>query len=304
MKMQRSLLLLGALFLLFPLKAQLDSKDLHGLKLRSIGPANMSGRIVDLAVLESDPYVIYAATATGGVWKSTNNGVTWAPIFENEGTHSVGAIALSQAHPNNLWVGTGERANRQSSGWGDGVYKSTDGGKTWTNMGLKDSHHIGRIVIHPNDTNTVYVAAMGHLWGPNNERGLYKTTDGGQSWDRIIYVDDDTGVVDVAMDPSDPNTLYAATYQRRRRPYGFHGGGPGSGLHKSTDGGKTWKELRNGLPAGDYGRIGISIFRADPNIVYASVEQGFQYNASTAYNERRAGCLSLQRQGRKLGIYE
>lgn len=297
MKMQRTLLLLGAIFLLFPLQAQLKSKQLKGLKLRHIGPATMSGRVVDLAVLESDPYIIYAATATGGVWKSKNNGVTWNPIFENEGTHSVGAIALSQNYPDHLWVGTGERANRQSSGWGDGVYKTTDGGKTWTNMGLKDSHHIGRIVIHPSDTNTVYVAAMGHLWGPNNERGLYKTTDGGKTWDRIIYVDDDTGVVDVAMDPSDPNTLYAATYQRRRRPYGFHGGGPGSGLHKSTDGGKTWKELRNGLPEGDYGRIGISIFRGDPNIVYASVEQGYQYNASTAYNERRAGVYRSKDKG-------
>lgn len=288
--MKRTLLLLGALLVLTPAFAQkIDSKHLNGLQLRHIGPANMSGRVVDLAVLESNPYVIYAATATGGLWQTENNGVTWKPIFENEATHSIGAIALHQTHPDHIWVGTGERANRQSSGWGDGVYKTTDGGKTWTNMGLKDSHHIGRIVIHPNDTNTVYVAAMGHLWGPNNERGLYKTTDGGKTWDRIIYVDNDTGVSDIAMDPSNPDILYAATYQRRRRPYGFHGGGPGSGLHKSTDGGKTWKELRNGLPEGDYGRIGISIYRNDPRIVYVSVEQGFQYNASTAYNERRAG---------------
>ena len=298
MKILRTLLLLGALSLLNPAFAQnLSTDHLSGLKLRSIGPANMSGRIVDLAVLESDPYTFYAATATGGVWKTTNHGITWKPVFEKEGTHSVGAIALHQEHPNHLWVGTGERANRQSSGWGDGVYKSTDGGETWSHMGLKDSHHIGRIVIHPNDTNTVYVAAMGHLWGPNNERGLYKTTDGGESWERIIYVNDDTGVVDIAMDPSDPDILYAATYQRRRRPYGFHGGGPGSGLHKSTDGGKTWKEPRNGLPAGEYGRIGISIFRNDPNIVYASVEQGFQYNASTAYNERRAGVYRSKDKG-------
>lgn len=298
MKMQRTLLFLGALLFIFPGHAQkLNTDQLHGLKPRHIGPANMSGRVVDLAVLESDTYTFYAATATGGVWKTTNNGVTWEPVFENENTHSVGAIALHQKHPNHLWVGTGERASRQSSGWGDGVYKSTNGGKTWSHMGLKDSHHIGRIVIHPNDTNTVYVAAMGHLWGPNNERGLYKTTDGGKNWERIIYVDDDTGVVDVAMDPGDPNTLYAATYQRRRKPYGFHGGGPGSGLHKSTDGGKTWKELRNGLPEGEYGRIGISIFRKDPNIVYASVEQGFQYNASTAYNERRAGVYRSKDKG-------
>lgn len=296
--MKRTLLLFGALLILSPVFGQkINSEHLKGLQLRHIGPANMSGRVVDLAVLESNPYMIYAATATGGLWHSDNNGVTWEPIFENEGTHSIGAIALHQKHPKHIWVGTGERANRQSSGWGDGVYKTTDGGKTWTNMGLKESHHIGRIVIHPNDTNTVYVAAMGHLWGANNERGLYKTTDGGETWERIIYVNDDTGVSDIAMDPTNPDILYAATYQRRRRPYGFHGGGPGSGLHKSTDGGKTWKELRNGLPEGDYGRIGISIFRKDPNIVYASVEQGFQYNASTAYNERRAGMYRSKDKG-------
>lgn len=290
MKIKRTLLLLVALLALTPAFGQkIDSEVLKGLQLRHIGPGNMSGRVVDMAVLESNPYVIYAATATGGLWHTDNNGVTWKPIFENEATHSIGAIALHQKHPKHIWVGTGERASRQSSGWGDGVYKSSDGGKTWANMGLKDSHHVGRIVTHPTDTNTVYVAAMGHLWGSNNERGLYKTTDGGENWERIIYVNDDTGVSDIAMDPSDPNTLYAATYQRRRRPYGFHGGGPGSGLHKSTDGGKTWKELRNGLPEGDYGRIGISIYRNDPNLVYISVEQGFQYNASTAYTKREAG---------------
>lgn len=297
--MRRLFTFIGAIILttLTPLFGQTTPETYADLRLRSIGPANMSGRIVDLAVLESDPYQFYAATATGGLWKTENNGVTFEPIFENEATHSIGAIALNQNHPNILWVGTGERANRQSNSWGDGVYKSTNGGKTWANMGLKDSHHIGRIVLHPTDSNTVYVAAMGHLWGANNERGLYKTTDGGKTWERIIYVNDDTGVVDVAMDPTNPNILYAASYQRRRRPYGFDGGGPGSGLHKSTDGGKTWKKLTSGLPEGEYGRIGISIYRKNPNIVYASVEQGFQYNASTAYNERRAGLYRSENKG-------
>jgi len=276
---------------------ELTSELLNGLPLRNIGPATMSGRIVDLAVLESDPYTFYAATATGGVWRTTDNGITFEPVFENEGTHSVGAIALNQNHPEIIWVGTGERANRQSSSWGDGVYKSIDGGKTWENMGLKDSHHIGRITLHPTDSLVAYVAAMGHLWGPNEERGLYKTEDGGETWERLIYIDEDTGVVDVAMDPSDPNILYAATYQRRRRPYGFHGGGPGSGLHKSTDGGETWKKLTNGLPEGDYGRIGISIYRNNPEVVFISLEQGFQYNASTAYNERRAGLYRSRDKG-------
>ncbi len=278
-------------------KATLSMETVKDLKLRSIGPATMSGRIVDLAVVEKDPYIIYVASATGGVWKTTNNGVTFKPVFENESTHSVGDIAVHQEFPHHLWVGTGERANRQSSSWGDGVYKSTDSGATWENVGLPESHHIGRIVLHPQDTNTVFVAAMGHLWGPNEERGLYKTTDGGASWQRILYVDENTGVVDVAMDPSDPDLLYAATYQRRRRAYGFHGGGPGSGLYKTTDGGANWTKLTEGLPEGELGRIGISIYRTDPNIVYASIEQGFRYNASTAYEERRAGLYRSEDKG-------
>ncbi len=293
----KSLIVLFALSFSSLQAQELTTELLNGLPLRNIGPATMSGRIVDLAVLESDPYTFYAATATGGVWKTTDNGISFEPIFENEATHSVGAIALNQNHPEIIWVGTGERANRQSSSWGDGVYKSMDGGETWENVGLKDSHHIGRIVLHPTDSLVAYVAAMGHLWGANEERGLYKTSDGGQSWERLIYVDEDTGVVDVAMDPSDPDILYAATYQRRRRPYGFHGGGPGSGLHKSTDGGETWEELTNGLPEGDYGRIGISIYRSNPEVVFISLEQGFQYNASTAYNERRAGLYRSKDKG-------
>ncbi|OEK05104.1 WD40/YVTN/BNR-like repeat-containing protein [Roseivirga misakiensis] len=279
------------------LAQNLTSETLSGLRLRNIGPAAMSGRVVDLAVVNKDPYTFYVATATGGIWKTTNNGVTMTPVFENESTHSMGAIAVHQEHTNIVWAGTGSRANRQSSSWGDGIYKSTDGGKTWKNMGLKDSHHIGRVALHPTDSSIVYVAAMGHLWGPNNERGLYKSTDGGETWERQIFVNDDTGVVDVAIDPENPEIVYAATYQRRRKPFGFHGGGPGSGLHKSTDGGKSWKELRTGLPEGDYGRIGISIFQSDPNIVYVSVEQGFQYNASTAYNERRAGLYRSKDKG-------
>lgn len=273
-----------------PLAAQAPTAEtLAGLQLRSIGPATMSGRIVDLAVLEANPSTFYVASATGGVWKTTTNGVTFAPVFEREATHSVGAIAVHQVDTTIVWVGTGERANRQSSSWGDGVYKSTDGGATWTNMGLRDSHHIGRIALHPDNPDIVFVAAMGHLWGPNAERGLYRSEDGGRTWTRVLAVNDDTGVVDVAIDPSDPSIVYAAAYQRRRRPYGFHGGGPGSGLYRSTDGGRSWRELTNGLPAGDKGRIGISIYRREPRIVYASVEQGWRYNASTAYLGRRAG---------------
>jgi photosystem II stability/assembly factor-like uncharacterized protein len=286
----RILLLLIALAAT-PLEAQpeLTSDLLSGLSPRSIGPANMSGRFVDIAVVESDPYVFYAASATGGVFKTTNNGVTFTPVFEREGSHSVGDIEVHQAVPDVVWVGTGERANRQSSSWGDGVYKSIDGGKSWTNMGLRDTHHIGRIVLDPTDPDIVYVAAMGHLWGDNEERGLFKSIDGGTTWRKILYIDEMTGVVDVAMDPYHPAVLYAAAYQRQRKPFGFHGGGPGSGLYKTTDGGETWKELENGLPEGDYGRIGISVYRKDPRIVYVCVEQGDRYTASTSYENARAG---------------
>ena len=278
-----------------------STRHLDGLRARNIGPASMSGRIVDLAVIDADPTTFYVASATGGVFKTSDNGITLTAVFENEGTHSVGDIAVHQRDTAVVWVGTGERASRQSSSWGDGVYKSTDGGESWSNMGLEDSHHIGRIALHPEDSDVVYVAAMGHLWGPNEERGLYKSTDGGESWVRILEGDPNTGAVDVALDPSNPETVYAALYQRRRRPWGFHGGGPGSGLFKSTDGGASWRELTaesgNGLPDGELGRIGISIYRSDPRIVYASVEQGFRYNASTAYGERRAGVYRSEDHG-------
>jgi len=269
-----------------PQVPQLTAEMLSGLRPRNIGPAQMSGRFVDIEGVERDPYVFYAASATGGVFRTINNGVTWEPVFENEATHSIGDIAVFQPDPDIIWVGTGERANRQSSGWGDGVYKSTDGGGSWTNMGLRDSLHIGRIVTHPTDPDTVWVAAMGHLWGPNEERGLYKTSDGGRTWERLLYVDENTGVVDVAVHPSDPDTIWAAAYQRQRKAFGFDGGGPGSALYKSTDGGRTWDNLngRGDLPEGDYGRIGISIYAGDPDIVYVSIEQGFEYSASTTYD--------------------
>jgi hypothetical protein len=282
--------------------AQVASSDLDGLRARAIGPANMSGRLVDMAVVEMDTKVYYIAAATGGVWKTTDNGVRFTPVFEREAVHSVGDIEVHQRDTSVVWVGTGERASRQSSSWGDGVYKSTDGGTTWRNMGLEESHHIGRIIMHPDNPDIVYVAAMGHLWGPNPDRGLYKSTNGGESWERVLYVDPQTGAVDVAMDPSNPNILYAAMYQRQRRPWGFHGGGPGSGLYKSTDAGATWRKLtnaglNNGLATGDIGRIGITIYRADPRIVYISLEQGERFNASTAYEKRLAGIYRSEDRG-------
>jgi photosystem II stability/assembly factor-like uncharacterized protein len=271
-----------------------DAGPFAGLDFRTIGPSTMSGRIVDLEVLDVNPDVFYVASSTGGLWKTTTRGVTFRSMTDDLPTHSIGDVAVHPVDTARVWLGMGERASRQSSSWGDGVWRSDDGGETWTHVGLDDSRHIGRILLHPADRNVAYVAAMGHLWGPNDQRGLYRTRDGGQSWERILFVDQSTGAVDVAMDPLDHDVLYAATYQRRRRPWGFHGGGPGSALWKSTDGGDSWKRLTskgldNGLPEGILGRIGISVYREDPSIVYISVEQGLRYNASTAYEERLAG---------------
>jgi photosystem II stability/assembly factor-like uncharacterized protein len=270
--------------------APLRSSDLAGLRFRNIGPAAMSGRFVDMDVVESNPYTMYVASATGGIFRTTDNGITWAPVFEKEAVHSIGDIAVFQANPTIVWVGTGERANRQSVGWGDGVYKSIDAGETWTNVGLKTSMHIGRIATHPTNPDIVWVAAQGSVWGPGGERGVYRTLDGGRTWRRTLYVDEDTGATDVAVDWNDANVLYAATYQRRRSAFGFNGGGPGSALWKSTDGGATWRKLTgSGLPDGEYGRIGISVYRKDPRIVMVSIEQGQRYNASTAYIVRKGG---------------
>ncbi len=242
---------------------------------RSIGPASMGGRIDDIAVVESNPYIIYVGFATGGVWKSTNNGTTFQPIFDTYSTASIGDIAIAQSDPNIVWVGTGEANNRQSSSFGDGIYKSIDAGKTFTRMGLEDSQTIARIVIDPKNPDTVYVAVLGHLFGPNKERGIYKTTDGGKTWNNIKFIDEDTGFTDLAMDAANSKTLYAASYQRRRTSWGFNGGGAGSGIWKTVDAGKTWNKLEgNGLPQGFLGRIGIDTSRSNPNVLYAQMEVG------------------------------
>jgi photosystem II stability/assembly factor-like uncharacterized protein len=246
---------------------------LDGLQFRNIGPALMGGRIDDFAVQEDAPSTFYVATASGGLWKTQNDGTTFEPIFDDQPVSSIGDVALAPSDPSILYVGTGEANNRQSSSWGNGVYRSLDGGQTWTHLGLADTHHIGRIVVHPRNPDVAYVAALGHLWGPNQERGLYKTSDGGRTWSQSKFVDADTGFVDVAMDPQSPHILYAASYQRRRTPHGYNGGGPGSALWKTVDGGGTWKKLTNGLPKdGDVGRIGLAVFRRDPRILYALVE--------------------------------
>ena len=242
------------------------------LTFRTIGPTIMGGRVADLAVVDSDPSTFYVGVATGGVWKTENAGITFTHVFRDEATASVGDVTVAPSNPNVVWVGTGEPNNRQSSPWGNGVYRSIDAGRTWTHLGLENTHNIGRIQVHPMDPDVAYVAAVGHLWGANPERGVYRTTDGGSSWELVLFVDEHTGAIDLAMDPADPKTLFAAMYQRQRRAWGFNGGGPGSGIYRTVDGGDTWNELGGGLPTGDMGRIGLDIYRGDGNMVFALVE--------------------------------
>ena len=241
---------------------------------RHLGPAAFGGRIDDVEAVADDPRIIFVGAASGGVFRSVNNGVTWEPVLDRYANSlSVGDIAIAPSDRNVVWVGMGEPNSRQSSTWGDGVYRSLDGGTTWQHMGLRETQTIGRIVIDPRDPNTVFAAALGHLWGPNEQRGLYRTKDGGKSWQKVLAVDDNTGAVDVALG-RDGRTLVAATYQRRRRAFGFAGSGPGSGLWRSLDGGDTWERLAtaNGLPAGDLGRIGVAFAASEPDVVYAVIE--------------------------------
>jgi photosystem II stability/assembly factor-like uncharacterized protein len=246
---------------------------LKNLKFREIGPAIMGGRVDDFAVVESDPRIIYVGSAAGGVFKTVNGGASWDPIFDDQPNSTIGDIALAPSDPSIVWVGTGEPNNRQSSSWGNGIYKSMDAGKTWTHMGLKDTHHIGRVIVHPTNPNIIYVAALGHLWGSNKERGVFKTTDGGATWTQSLYINDDTGVSDIAIDSQSPNTLYAAAYERRRTAFGYNGGGPDGGIYKTVDAGAHWTKLTKGLPTtGDIGRCAVEVYRKNPNIVYALVE--------------------------------
>ncbi|MBK9976381.1 MAG: glycosyl hydrolase [Gemmatimonadetes bacterium] len=243
-----------------------------GLPLRSIGPALMGGRIADVAVHPRDRHTWYVAAGSGGVWKTTNAGVTFTPIFDAQPSYSIGAVAIDPAHPEIVWVGTGENVSGRHVGWGDGVYKSRDAGHTWQRMGLPQSQHIGKILIDPRDGNTVLVAAEGPLWSAGGERGAYRTTDGGATWTAALSIDEHTGVTDLEFDPSNPDVVYAASYQRRRHVWGLLAGGASSGIHKSTDNGRTWRRVSAGLPAGDKGKIGLAVTEADPRLVYATIE--------------------------------
>lgn len=256
-----------------PPSAGPEAPNLAGLKLRAIGPAFTSGRVVSLAVHPHNRGLFYVGVASGGVWKTTNAGISFTPVFDNEGSYSIGVVTLDPKRPDTVWVGTGEANSQRSVGYGDGVYRSDDGGKSWRNMGLKTSEHIGRIVIDPRDSNIVYVAAQGPLWGPGGERGLYKTTDGGKTWKQLLpNLSEHTGVADVALDPKNPDVLLASAWQRRRHFFTLVNGGPESALYKSTDAGATWRKISSGLPADELGRINFVFSPAQAGLVYARVE--------------------------------
>lgn len=257
-------------------QGRFDEEFLKPFSFRNLGPYRAGSWVTDFAVPETPPkahlYTFYVATRNGGVWKTTNNGTTFEPIFDGQHKLSVGAIALALSDPDIVWVGTGEVACARSSYSGDGVYKSTDGGKTWQHMGLPDSHHIAQIIVHPSDPDIVYVAAMGHLYSFNEERGVFKSTDGGKTWNKILYINEKVGVIDLVMDRREPDILYAAAYEKYRYPWHFEEGGPESGIYKTTDGGENWTKLEGGLPEGKIGRIGLDIYLKNPDILYAVVE--------------------------------
>jgi len=243
-----------------------------GLSARCIGPAIMSGRIVDLAINDKRPGEYYVAVGSGGIWKTTNWGTTYAPVFDSYGSYSIGCITIDPNNPSVVWAGSGENNSQRSVGWGDGVYKSVDAGKSWTNLGLKASEHIGMIRVHPADSSTVFVAALGPLWNAGGDRGLYRTTDGGATWEKVLDVSENTGINEVHFDPTDPKIMYASAYQRRRHVWTLIDGGPESAIYKSTDGGATWRKVTSGIPEEDKGRIGLAVSPVDPNIVYAIIE--------------------------------
>jgi photosystem II stability/assembly factor-like uncharacterized protein len=255
-----------------PTAPQADEHPLSGIPLRSIGPALTSGRVSDFAFHPDHPEIHYVSMASGNLWKTENNGVTWAPVFDNEGSYAIGVVELDPGNPSAVWVGTGENNSQRSVGSGDGVYRSLDGGKSWNNMGLEDSGHISMIRFHPENSNTIYVAAQGPLWTPGGDRGLYKTSDGGESWELLLGIDENTGINEFVIDPANPDVIVASSYQRRRHVWTLINGGPGSGIHKTNDGGKTWRKIAGDLPSGDLGRIGLAMAPSAPNVLYAIIE--------------------------------
>ncbi|MEI6574953.1 MAG: glycosyl hydrolase [Bacteroidota bacterium] len=275
MKVLKTILFLALLSPLMAVGAKIDTlkpEILSGLTFRSIGPAFCSGRIVDFAVNPKNPFEYYVAAAAGHVWKTSNAGTTWKPVFDKQGSYSIGPVVIDPGNTNIVWIGSGEFNSQRSVGYGDGIYKSEDGGQNWKNMGLKQSEHIGRILVDPRNSDVVYVAAQGPLWGPGGDRGLYKTTDGGKTWKAILSISENTGCNDIICDPRNPDVLYATSYQRRRHVYTLINGGPESAVYKSIDAGLSWNKINVGLPDGDMGRIGIAISPVNPDMLYAVVE--------------------------------
>ncbi len=255
-----------------PGKSLFTESTFSGFQLRSIGPAFMSGRIADIAIHPEDDNVWYIAVGSGGIWKTSNAGVTWDPVFDGQGSYSVGCVAIDPSNPHRVWVGSGEDVGGRHAGYGDGIYLSEDGGKTWKNMGLKKSERISRILIHPENSDVIWVTAQGPLWTPGGERGLYKSTDGGITWNKKLGDEEYTGATDLVMDPRNPDILYAATWQRHRTIAAYMGGGPETALYKSTDGGESWEKMEKGLPKGNMGKIGLAISPINPDVVYAAIE--------------------------------
>jgi photosystem II stability/assembly factor-like uncharacterized protein len=249
-----------------------DPDPLDGLKFRSLGPGLVSGRIADIAIDPENESTWYVAVGSGGVWKTVNNGTSWKPIFDDQDSYSIGCIALDPNTPGTIWVGTGENVGGRHVGFGDGIYVSHDSGHTWKNMGLEHSEHISKIIVHPENPDVIWVAAQGPLWSKGGERGLYKSADGGNSWTKTLGNEEWTGVTDIVIDPLNPDLLYAATWDRHRTVAAYLGGGPGSGIHKSTDGGETWNKLTQGIPTSNLGKIGLAISPFDNNVVYAAIE--------------------------------
>ncbi|MFQ5631591.1 MAG: WD40/YVTN/BNR-like repeat-containing protein, partial [bacterium] len=267
----------GLLILAFAMPAmaqKLDMEQFKGMKARAIGPAGMSGRVTAVDVVLSDPDIIYIGSASGGLWKSTNGGINWQPLFDEQKVASIGAIAIVQSNPDVIYVGTGEGNPRNTQTSGNGMYKTLDGGKTWTHLGLDATRNIHRVIVHPKNPDIVFVGAQGSAWGDTPDRGVYKSTDGGKTWKKILYNNERTGIAELVMDPDNPNKLFAAMWEFRRWPWFFKSGGPGSGLYVTFDGGATWKKRtdEDGLPKGELGRVGIAIARSNPNIVYALIE--------------------------------
>ena len=255
-----------------PSNSQLNDTTFAGLKVRNIGPAFMSGRIADLAIHPEDENFWYVAVGSGGVWKTTNGGTTFTPVFDEQKSYSIGCVTIDPKNPHIVWVGTGENVGGRHVAYGEGVYRSDDDGAHWTNMGLKTSEHISKIVVHPGNSDIIWVAAQGPLWTKGGERGVYKSSDGGKTWKRTLGDAEWVGATDIAIDPRNPDRLYAATWQRHRTVAAYMGGGPGSGLHRSTDGGETWTKLSAGLPTSNMGKIGLAISPQQPDILYADIE--------------------------------